>query len=172
MYYICYAANKVCIREGNPDAKEEAVMLLEAWRDFEAKCSEFRYEFGHDVAQVCALELHECSTACHIFAGDACINVAWFCLPACLKLWMHLQCGAAQYKQNIANHTTAVARPPSHVSHTIHFCFVCLRGLGNYFKKGNMICSDLCPHLLVCMPISDHTVLAVTLLMLSLSIDA
>lgn len=31
------------IREGSPDAKEEAVMLLEAWRDFEAKCSEFRY---------------------------------------------------------------------------------------------------------------------------------
>jgi len=30
------------IREGAPDAKEEAVMLLEAWRDFEAAGSEFR----------------------------------------------------------------------------------------------------------------------------------
>lgn len=34
------------IREGAPDAKEEAVMLLEAWRDFEAKCSEFRWVDG------------------------------------------------------------------------------------------------------------------------------
>jgi crooked neck len=31
------------IREGSPDAKEEAVMLLEAWRDFEAAGSEFRW---------------------------------------------------------------------------------------------------------------------------------
>ncbi|WIA20033.1 hypothetical protein OEZ85_005900 [Tetradesmus obliquus] len=30
------------LREGAPDAKEEAVMLLEAWRDFEAACSDFR----------------------------------------------------------------------------------------------------------------------------------
>jgi hypothetical protein len=30
------------IREGSPDAKEEAVMLLESWRDFEAAGSEFR----------------------------------------------------------------------------------------------------------------------------------
>jgi crooked neck len=30
------------IREGTPDAKEEAVMLLESWRDFEAAGSEFR----------------------------------------------------------------------------------------------------------------------------------
>jgi hypothetical protein len=30
------------LREGAPDAKEEAVMLLEAWRDFEAQCSDFR----------------------------------------------------------------------------------------------------------------------------------
>jgi crooked neck len=30
------------VREGAPDAKEEAVMLLEAWRDFEAQCSDFR----------------------------------------------------------------------------------------------------------------------------------
>ncbi|KAF8063074.1 CRNKL1 [Scenedesmus sp. PABB004] len=30
------------IREGSPEAKEEAVMLLEAWRDFEAGCSDFR----------------------------------------------------------------------------------------------------------------------------------
>ncbi|KAF6258280.1 TPR-like protein [Scenedesmus sp. NREL 46B-D3] len=30
------------VREGAPDAKEEAVMLLEAWRDFEAACSDFR----------------------------------------------------------------------------------------------------------------------------------
>jgi crooked neck len=26
------------LREVQPDAKEEAVMLLEAWRDFEAGC--------------------------------------------------------------------------------------------------------------------------------------
>jgi hypothetical protein len=34
------------IREGAPDAKEEAVMLLEAWRDFEAAGSEFRWVVG------------------------------------------------------------------------------------------------------------------------------
>jgi environmental stress-induced protein Ves len=73
------------------------------------------------VAQVCALELHECSIACHIFAGDAYINVAVNGSVAVLKLWMRLQCGAAQYQQNIANHTTAVARQPYH---TLLFCML------------------------------------------------
>lgn len=36
------------LRESQPDAKEEAVMLLEAWRSFEAGCSAFRYgQLGH-----------------------------------------------------------------------------------------------------------------------------
>jgi hypothetical protein len=34
------------LREGQPDAKEEAVMLLEAWREFERGCRAFRWGWG------------------------------------------------------------------------------------------------------------------------------
>ncbi|GBF94687.1 hypothetical protein Rsub_07423 [Raphidocelis subcapitata] len=43
------------LREGQPDAKEEAVMLLEAWREFEQGCAAFR-PAGDVAAAVAAVE--------------------------------------------------------------------------------------------------------------------